>query len=296
MKKLSPKAAKILTGFIDLVYFIIGSSVFALGLNMFAVPNAIASGGVTGLATIINHFFPALPVGAVMLTLNIPLFVLAFIFLGKKLFVKSFAATVILSVVTDVFSRFIPAGTNDRLLAALFYGVCSGVGLGLVFTRNATSGGTDIIAKLINKKYPHMSLGRMVLATDFIVVVIAGIAFGNIESALYSAIVVFISGEVIDIVLYGSGHGRTFLIITTKPKEVSEEIISQLKRGVTIVPARGAYTDEEKALLVCALRTPQVNRLNKIVREIDEHAFIIINESSEIIGEGFKSLEEEDNK
>ena len=290
------KKSSVVTWIVDILFFVVGSSIFALGINMFSVPNNIACGGVTGIATMVNHFFPRIPIGVVMLALNIPLFILAFIFLGRKLFIKSFIATVILSVVTDIFARIIPAGTNDRLLAAIFYGVCSGVGLAIIFMRNAKSGGSDIVVKLINKKYPHLSMGRMLLLVDSIVVLASGIAYKNIESALYSAIVVFVSGEVIDLILYGTGHGRVMMIVTSMPQEVSKAIMTSLHRGVTIIPAKGAYTDSDKGMLVCAARAAEVSRINKIVRSVDEHAFTIISEAGEVLGEGFKSYDEEEEK
>ena len=290
------KKSSVVTWIVDILFFVVGSSIFALGINMFSVPSNIACGGVTGIATMVNHFFPRIPIDIMMLALNIPLFILAFIFLGRKLFIKSFIATVILSVVTDIFARIIPAGTNDRLLAAIFYGVCSGVGLAIIFMRNATSGGSDIVVKLINKKYPHLSMGRMLLLVDSIVVLASGIAYKNIESALYSAIVVFVSGEVIDLILYGTGHGRVMMIVTSMPQEVSKAIMTSLHRGVTIIPAKGAYTDSDKGMLVCAARAAEVSRINKIVRSVDEHAFTIISEAGEVLGEGFKSYDEEEEK
>lgn len=290
----SSKRSAVLTWVMDILCFIVGSSIFALGINMFSVPNKIACGGLTGISTIINYFFPSLPIGTIMLVLNIPLFILAFVFLGRKMFVKSFIATIILSLTTDIFAKIIPAGTDDRLLASIFYGVCSGVGLAIVFTRNATSGGTDIIVKLINKKYPHLSMGRMLLLVDMMVVLASGLAYKNLESALYSAIVVFISGEVIDLILYGTGHGRVLFIVTSMPQEVSKAIITTMHRGVTVIPAKGAYTDTDKGMLVCAARAPEVSKINKIVRSVDEHAFTIISEAGEVLGEGFKSYEEEE--
>lgn len=294
-KSLKPtKRDSVVTWIVDILFFVVGSSIFALGINMFSVPNNIACGGLTGISTIVNHFFPSLPIGAVMLTLNIPLFILAFIFLGRKMFIKSFIATIILSLTTDIFAGIVPAGTSDRLLASIFYGVCSGAGLATIFLRNATSGGTDIIVKLINKKYPHLSMGRMLLLVDMMVVLASGLAYKNLESALYSAIVVFISGEVIDLILYGTGHGRVLFIVTSMPQEVSKAIITAMHRGVTVVPAKGAYTDSDKGMLVCAARAPEVSKINKIVRSVDEHAFTIISEAGEVLGEGFKSYDEEE--
>lgn len=292
--KFSERTVETFDFIVDIICFIIGSAIFALGLNMFALPNTIICGGVTGIATTANYFFPNLPVGTVMLVLNIPLFAAAFAFLGKKLFFRSFIATIILSVMIDLFAVFVPAGTQDKLLASVFYGVCSGAGLAIIYIRNATSGGTDILAKLMNKWFPHFSMGRLVFAVDLVVVAISSFALRDIESALYAAVVVFISGEFIDLILYGTTNAKTFTIVTTKPEEMRKEIISRLHRGATMLSAKGAYTEEEKAMLICVVRTAEVRKLTRIVRSVDENAFTIVTEASEILGEGFRNLNEEE--
>lgn len=292
--KFSEKTVDAVDFITDIVFFVVGSAIFAIGFNMFALPNTIICGGATGLATTINYFFPNIPVGTIMLAINVPLFATAFAFLGKKLFFRSFIATIILSLMIDLFALFIPAGTQDMLLASVFYGVCSGVGLALIFMRNATSGGTDIIAKLINKKYPHLSMGRMMFAVDLLIVALSSIALRDIESALYAAVVLFITSEFIDLIIYGMANSKTFMIVTTKPTEMSKEIISKLDRGATILPAKGAYTEEDKGMLICAVRTSEVRKLSRIIRAIDENAFTIVMEASEILGEGFKNYNEED--
>ncbi len=280
-------------GIFDFIFFVLGSLIFGLGINMFALPNNISCGGATGAATLINFVFPKLPVGATMLALNIPLFVLAFIFLGRKLFIKSFFATVIMSAVTDAVKPFVPSGTDNRLLAAIFYGVCMGIGLSLILIRGATSGGSDILGKLINKKFPHISLGRAVFAVDCIVVISSGFVFGSIEDALYAAIVVFISGEIIDMILYGMDKSKTFLIVTTKAEEISAAVTSGMHRGISVLPVRGGYTNEEKNMLICAVRASEAAKLNKIIRSVDKYAFTIVMEAGEIMGEGFKVSEED---
>ena len=285
----SEKKSKVLSGFVDILCFIVGASIYAVGVNMFSVPNNIASGGATGISVMLNYLFPVLPVGMTILAINIPLFILAFIFLGRKLFAKSFIATIILSVMIDVLSKYVPAGTDDKILASLFYGITSGIGLALIFSRNATSGGSDIIAKLINKYFPHVPMGRAVFFVDCLVVITAGIVYGNIESSLYAAIVVFVCGEVIDMILYGMSNARTFLIVTTKPEEMSQAIFKNANRGVTVLPVKGGYTHEEKSMLVCAVRNSEASKINKTIREIDDQAFTIITEAGEILGKGFKA-------
>lgn len=289
MKTIAGKKKNILNGFLDFIFFAVGSAIYGLGIHMFAVPNNISNGGVTGVATVLNYIFPVLPIGATMLVLNIPLFILAFLSLGRKLFIKSFAATIILSAVTDIIEPFVPAGTDNRLLASIFYGVCTGVGLVLILMRGATSGGSDILGMLLNKKFPHIPIGRALFAIDCIVVVASGIVFGSIEDALYAAIVVFIAGEIIDTVLYGMDKGKTFLIVTDKVDEITSSVTENMDRGISIVPIKGGYTKTDKTMLICAVRAPEAAKLNKIIRSADPDAFTIVVEAGEIMGEGFKN-------
>lgn len=282
------------TCFLDFVIYIAGSAVFGLGIHMFAVPNNISSGGAVGVATIINHFIPSVPLGAAMLLINLPLFASAYAALGRKLFLRSVTATVIMSAVTDIMEPFIPEGTDNRLLASVFYGVCMGLGLSLIFLRGATTGGSDIPAKLISEKYPHISMGRAVFIVDCAVIVISGIAFGSIEDALYAAVVVFISGEIIDRAIYGSHRAKLFLVVTTRSEEITEAVLTQLGRGVSLISLRGGYTNEEKRMLICAVRASEAARLNKIIRSHDKTAFTIVLEAGEIMGEGFKITEGEE--
>lgn len=289
MKIVADKRKNILNGFLDFVFFAAGSAIYGLGIHMFAVPNNISNGGVTGVATVLNYLFPVLPIGATMLVLNVPLFILAFLSLGRKMFIKSFAATIILSVATDIIAPFVPSGTDNRLLASIFYGVCTGVGLALILMRGATSGGSDILGMLLNKKYPHIPIGRALFAIDCLVVIFSGIVFGSIEDALYAAIVVFIAGEIIDTVLYGMDKGKTFLIVTEKVDEITASVTENMDRGISIVPIKGGYTREDKTMLICAVRASEAAKLNRIIRTADPDAFTIVVEAGEITGEGFKN-------
>lgn len=293
MKKINPPDRKktVLDAILDFLFFVAGSAVFGTGIHMFALPNKISSGGATGVATMINYLFPKMPVGATILALNVPLFILAFIFLGRKLFIKSFIATITMSAVTDIIKPFVPSGTDNRLLAAVFYGVCMGVGLSLILMRGATSGGSDILGKLINKRFPHISLGRSVFAVDCLVVISAGFVFGSIEDALYAAVVIFISGEIIDMILYGMDKGKTFLIVTNMPDEITDAVTKDMHRGVSVLPITGGYTKEERKMLICAVRASEAAKLNKIIRSVDSNAFTIVMEAGEIMGEGFKIAE-----
>ncbi len=269
------------------VLWIIGCSLYAIGVNSFSLPNSIAQSGVTGLAIILNHLFDV-PVGTVNFILNIPLLILMWVFLGKKLVARTLWVTVLLSVALDVFAIFMPAYTGDKILASLFCGVLQGAGLGLIMITGATSGGTDIIAKLINKRWPHITVGSMVLISDAIVVGAGMLVFGSFESGLYAIILIFVSSKVIDTMIYGTGNGKMLMVVTQKADEVSKAIIKSTPRGVSILPAVGAYTGENKNILLCVARKSEISNIIKIIKSIDDKTFIIVSEANEILGEGFK--------
>lgn len=278
---------------LDIVICLAGSFVYAAGVNCFVSPNDISSGGVTGLAILVNYLWN-LPIGGAMFCLNIPLFILAFVFLGKKFIVKTLFSTLMTSVLIDVGVYFMPRYSGDKLLAALFGGALMGVGLGLIFTRGSTSGGTDIMSRLLRKKFPHLSMGRLLMICDLCVALLAGIVYKNIESILYASIVFLVSGKTIDFVLYGASSGKMMMIITSKSKEIADAITEETPRGVSIIPVQGAYTGEEKHMLLSVVRPSEVSKIRKIVKRYDEQPFIIISDASEILGLGFKSTDNYD--
>lgn len=278
---------------LDIVICLVGSFVYAAGVNCFVSPNDISSGGVTGLAILVNYLWN-LPIGGAMFCLNIPLFILAFVFLGKKFIVKTLYSTLMTSVFIDVGAYFMPRYSGDKLLAALFGGALMGVGLGLIFTRGSTSGGTDILSRLLRKKFPHLSMGRLLMLCDLCVALLAGIVYKNIESILYASIVFLVSGKTIDFVLYGASSGKMMMIITSKSKEIADAITEETPRGVSIIPVQGAYTGEEKHMLLSVVRPSEVSKMRKIVKRYDEQPFIIISDASEILGLGFKSTDNYD--
>lgn len=267
--------------------WIIGCSLYAIGVNSFSLPNSIAQSGVTGLAIIFNHLFDV-PVGTVNFILNVPLLILMWIFLGKKLVARTLWVTVLLSTALDVFALFMPAYTGDKILASLFCGVLQGAGLGLIMITGATSGGTDIVARLIHKRWPHITVGSMVLLSDAIVVGAGMFVFGSIESGLYAIILIFVSSKVIDTMIYGTGNGKMLMVVTRKADEVSKAIVTSTPRGVSILPAVGAYTGENKNILLCVARKSEIANIIKIIKSVDDKTFIIVSEANEILGEGFK--------
>lgn len=268
------------------IMWVIGCSLYSIGVCCFAVPNSIAQSGFTGIAVIVNHLF-SLPVGIVNLALNIPMLILMWIFLGRQLVARTLWVTVILSTALDVFGAIMPTYTGDKLLASLFCGILEGAGLGLITITGATSGGTDIVARLIHKKWKFITIGKVVLIADALVIISNMIVFRSIESGLYAIITIFASTRLIDSMVYGTGNGKMLMIITEKPEEISKAIITSSHRGVSIVPVVGAYTGENKNMLICVARRHEIPGIIRTAKAIDHKTFIIVSEANEILGEGF---------
>lgn len=267
--------------------WIIGCILYSIGVNSFAVPNNIAQSGITGVSVIFYHLFET-PVGTMNLIFNIPLLILMWIFLGKKLVARTLWVTVLLSTAIDILAMFDIAYTGNPLLASLFCGICQGAGLGLIMITGATSGGTDIVARLVHKKFPHITVGTVVMIADAIVVAAGMIVFRSIESGLYAIIVIYVSTKVIDSMIYGIGNGKMLMIVTEKGDEVSKAIVNSSPRGVSVLPAVGAYTGESKNVLLCVARKHEISGIIKTVESVDDKTFIIVSEANEILGKGFR--------
>ena len=266
--------------------WLLGCSLYSIGVNSFTIPNSIAQSGMTGLAVVFNYLFEV-PVGTVNLILNIPLLILMWIFLGKKLVARTLWVTVVLSTALDIFSLFMPAFTGDKILASLFCGLFQGAGLGLIMITGATSGGTDIVGRLVHKRLPHITVGTVVMIADALIVGLGMLVLRSIESGLYAIIVIFVSTKVIDAMIYGTGNGKMLMIVTEKADEVSQAIVHSSPRGVSILPAKGAYTGKDKNILLCVARKHEISGILKTVKSIDDKTFIIVSEANEILGEGF---------
>jgi len=267
----------------------LGSLITAVGLDMFLVPNRIAAGGVSGLATIIFYLFN-LSVGATMLAINIPLFLASLKVLGPKFGIKTLYGFFILSVFVDLLEPVIKSPTTDPLLAAVFGGIFTGAGLGLVFRAGGTTGGTDIAAQLI-RKFFKVSSGQGLMLIDGLVIILAGIFF-SAELALYALIAVFITSKVIDVVQEGLG-AKAALIISDHTDQIAREILTQMERGATLMKGIGAYTGKEKGLILTVVGRWEVAKLKSLVREVDPYAFVIVAEAHEVLGEGFKEFSTE---
>lgn len=270
---------------IDTLVFILASTAFSVGINCFLANNNILNGGITGIATILNYLFD-FPIGMGIFLMNVPLLLIAFKKLGVMFVFRTFWVIAISSVIIDL-GAFLPVYKNDLLLSSIFGGVLSGISLGIIFLRNATTGGVDIIAKLIKLRYPHITLGKSIFILDAVVIITGGIIYGNLESMLYAAITVFVSAQALDYIIYGISRGATIMIISEKSDEIRHLIINDLHRGVTVLKGQGGYSGVEKNILLCACFDNQTQKLIKKIKSADENAFFIVTQSKQILGEGF---------
>lgn len=268
----------------------LGSLLAALGLVLFLVPNKIAAGGVSGLATIFYYLFH-LPVGLGIFLLNIPLFVLAFRQLGFRFGLRSFYGTVALSFFTDFLAPILPVPTQNTLLASIYGGVFTGVGIGLCFRCRGTTGGTDLAAQLL-RRYLGASVGQALLLADGAVITLAGFVF-SLELALYALVALFVSSRLIDVVQEGFGYAKVALIVSSQSGEITKRILSQLNRGATVFQGRGAYTNQTREIVLCVVARTEVSALKQLVSLIDPQAFVVVANVHEALGEGFREISTE---
>jgi len=275
---------------LDYFWIAAGSLLIALSLDWFLIPNKIAAGGVSGIATLIHYLF-GLPVGAVMIALNVPLFLLGFRELGIKFGLRSLYGMLILSLAVDLMAPYLKALTNDPFLACLYGGVLSGVGLGIVFKFKGSTGGTDLAAAIL-RRFTQTNVGMTLLFIDGLVVLASGIVF-NPEQALYALITIVVSSWLIDVVQEGLGYARAFFIISEQNDLIAEKIITELDRSGTCLKGEGVYTRQEKDVLLAVVNRSEVSRLKEIVSQVDPKAFVIVANVHEVLGEGFKPIVKE---
>jgi len=267
---------------------LVGAVITALALNIFLVPNKIAAGGTSGLAIVLHHLF-GVPVGLTMLSLDIPLILISMKLLGTDFGLNTIFGAFALSVATDLLAPYAPVLTNNLLLSALYGGVLSGVGLGIVFRCKGTTAGTDLAAAIINR-LTGISVGQALLAVDFFVIATAGIVFGSAEISLYALISLFATTKVIDIIQEGLSSSKAFVIMSKEADRVAAAIMHDLGRGVTFLNGRGGYTGEPRDVLLCVVSTREVTRLKDIVYQHDKRAFVIVVDAHDVLGEGFKQI------
>lgn len=273
---------------LDLAFFTAGSALFAVGMQMFIAPNQIAPGGVSAVAVVLNYL-TGMPIGLWSLLLNIPILLLGLGFLGWRFTVKTMTAVVIMSVLTDAF-YFVPVYQGDALLSALFGGLLMGAGMALIFMRDSTTGGVDILSRLIQMRLPYLPMGKLLLLIDVVIICFSALVFGKIETVLYSLVAVAVASYTIDSVMYGMDRGKLVYIFSPKSKEIARRVIDELDRGCTLLNATGGYSGDPQQALLVAVRLQQYHRLREIAHEEDSRAFIIVTDSSEVLGEGFKPI------
>ena len=282
----------VLRGLIKYLIIIVGSIIYAVGFQFFMYPNSIVSGGVVGIAMIVNRLTD-FPVGVLTIVLNLPLFVVGWKHFGLDFMVSSFVGMVLSSAFVDIFALTNIALTDDPMLACIIGGAIKGVGLGIIYYVGASTGGIDIIAKMLRKRFAHINFGTIVLILDFFIIGAYALVLGKYETSMYSIIAMVVSTKLIDLVLYGMDNSSICYIISEKSDTLIKDIITgHLKRGVTILNGEGAYSHHAKQVLMCVIKRTQFAELKKIVKSVDEDAFFIVTDAKNVFGNGFDSISE----
>lgn len=266
----------------------LGAILTATALNMFLIPNKIAAGGVSGMATVL-HYATGWPVGVIMLSLNIPLLVAGVKVLGASFGIYTLFGAGVLSLAIDLLAPYTPTLTQDLLLNALYGGILSGIGMGLVFRFGGTTAGTDVLAAILHKLF-GVSVGQALLGADFFVIAVAGIIFGSAELSLYALISLYLTSKIIDLVQEGWSTAKAFFVMSDKNPLIAKTILQELGRGVTFLAGKGAYSGAERDILFCVVSTREVTRLKDLVYHSDPKAFVIVTDAHEVLGEGFKEM------
>ncbi len=264
-----------------------GTLIVALSLDLFLVPADIAPGGLSGVAIILHHL-AKIPVGISILCLNVPILLWGLRHFSTGFVLSSLFGMTALSILTDALSWLKPI-TGDMLLSAVYGGGLMGLGLGIVFTSGSTTGGTDIAAQILKKKFPSVSVGKFVLIIDAFIVILAGLTFGKWEVILYSAVALYICTYIIDLMVEGIDFAKAAYIISDKAPEISREISRNLVRGTTALKAFSHFTEADKTVLLCVVKKYQISKLKQIIKDVDPGAFVILSDTREVLGNGFKN-------
>lgn len=272
--------------FIEILETLLGAFIMAIAVSLFLLPNELSSGGFSGIATILYYLFN-FPVGTTIIVLNVPLFILATLKIGKRFLLKSLLGTISLSVFIDILEKLTPI-TNDKILACVYGGILTGLGTALILRAHSSTGGSDLAGNIIKEYKPMARTGNLIMIIDAIIVVLNVIFLKKVEIALYSAITIYLMGKVIDIIFEGIYFTKLVFIISDKSEEISKIIVNNIKRGVTGIYGKGIYTEENKLVLMCAIGRRELAELKSSIKEIDPNAFLIITNSREVLGTGFK--------
>lgn len=272
---------------LEILGTILGAFVIAIAVSLFLLPNKLSSGGVAGIATITYYLFN-MPMGISMLIINIPLFFMSILKIGKTFFVKSIIGTITLSVFIDILDKLTPL-TEDKFLACIYGGILMGVGTAILLKVNSSTGGTDLFSYIAKIYKPTIKVGEIIFLIDIVIVALNMIFLREIEIGLYSAIAIYLMGKIIDILFEGIYFTKLIYIISDKAEEIAKEIGKEIGRGTTGIYGKGMYTNTDKLILMCAVTRKDVAKAIQIIRKIDKRSFVIITNSREVIGLGFKA-------
>jgi uncharacterized membrane-anchored protein YitT (DUF2179 family) len=262
---------------------VIGALIYAVGLNAFLVANHLAEGGFVGISLLLLYKL-RIPVGATFLVLNIPLIVISWRLFGHEFVAKTALGVLCVSLFSALTAR-IQLPTHDPLLAALYAGVVTGFGLGLIFRSGATTGGSDIIARLV-RHYRGVRMGRTLFAIDVVVITLVAVIIGR-ETAMYSLVALFVASRVVDFVIEGAGAAKSVMVVSDRHQDIAQAVHNELGRGTTLLVAKGGYTGREREVVYCVVSREEVNRLQRLVSDIDPRAFVVVGDVHEVLGEGF---------
>lgn len=265
---------------------VVGSAVFALGFSLFLQPNEISPGGISGLALVVVELLGCGSVGSLSILINLPLFILGGVKIGRRFFCGSLLGMLLSSVLIDVLSA-IPMPPMEPLVSALYGGVICGLGLGVVFVCGTSTGGSDILVRLLKLKYRDVPIGQISMCFDAVVAVLTGIVFQDITKALYTGVAVFVTGKVLDAVVYRFDYSKVALIITREYDAVAEAIGKKLDRGATFLNGEGSFSHEPTKVVLTAVKKQQITDLKELVMAIDPNAFVIVQEAHQVLGDGF---------
>lgn len=274
---------------VDVGFITLGSACFGVAVSLFSAPNDIAPGGVTGLATL-AHFLWDAPIGVLTAAANVPLILVAWRRFGRDFAARSLLGILISSLVMDVLARVVPPFSGDRLLAAVFGGVLTGVGLGLILSRGATTGGAEIVARLLERRWPHIPIGKLILLLDGAVIALSAAVYRELESPLYAIILVYVSSLLTDRLVYGGRRGKMVLIVSRRHAAITARILTDLHRGVTLLGGVGGFTGAPQQVILCAVRRTELFALKRLVVQEDAQAFVLLLTADEVLGSGFVSL------
>lgn len=284
---------KLIRGYIkEYLMIFAGSLFYAAGFQIFLYRNDIITGGVTGIAMIIN-LITRLPVGALVIAMNIPLFIMARMSFGRRSTIASLICMMVSSFMIDAIAVHVSVigfGNVDMMVSSIYGGLLMGIGLGVVYRTGATTGGVDIMAKFMRSKWQHINMGTMILIMDIVVIVVFAIIFNKIESALYALIAMFINATVVDVVLYGLNSSKACYIISEKSDNIKERLLNELDRGVTVLHGEGGYTGDKKDILLCTINKRQISQLRNIIKQEDSAAFVMVSDVRDVFGDGFEDI------